>query len=62
MNKTYIALFGMAIISFNIISKVSLKVMNITTTQRIVNHETTGIRPSGGRRNNQIMNTVLITT
>lgn len=62
MNKTYIALFDMAIISFNIISKVSLKVMNITTTQRIVNHETTRIRPSGGRRNNQIMNTVLITT
>lgn len=48
----------MAIISFNIILKVSLKVMNITTTQRIVN----GIRPSGGRRNNQIMKTVLITT
>lgn len=52
----------MAIISINIIWKVSLKVMNITTTQRIVNHETTRIRPSGGRRNNQIMNTVLITT
>lgn len=52
----------MAIISFNISSKVSLKVMNITTTQRKVNHETTRICPSGGRRNNQIMNTVLITT
>lgn len=51
MNKTYIALFGMAIISFNIISKVSLKVMNITTTQRIVNRN-----PSFGRATKQSNN------